>query len=70
MNHEFEITTCSDSLLRPGECCVCHEPATVAALTGDLTEHARCERHGTGDFLAVKRAARAAGLSERSEEQR
>ena len=28
---------------------------TVAALTSDLTEHARCERHGTGEhFLAIK----------------
>lgn len=51
----FEIRTCSDSLLTPGQCCVCHEPATVAALTSDLTEHTRCERHGTGaHFLAVK----------------
>jgi hypothetical protein len=53
--NEFQIRTCSDSLLRPGECCVCHEPATVAALTADLVEHARCERHGSGyHFLATK----------------
>lgn len=53
--HEFEITTCSDSLLRPGECCVCREPATVAALTADLTEHARCEKHGTGGHLLASK---------------
>lgn len=51
----FDIRTCSDSLLQPGLCCVCREPAVVAALTADLTEHARCEKHGTGDhFLAMK----------------
>lgn len=49
--NEFQITTCSDSLLHPGECCVCHSVAVVAALTADLVEHARCERHGTGDHL-------------------
>ena len=54
-HHAFEIQSCSDSLLAPGECCVCRELATVAALTADLVEHARCEKHGTGDhFLAVK----------------
>lgn len=48
---EFEIRTCSESLLAPGACCVCRDTATVAALTTDLVEHARCERHGTGDHL-------------------
>lgn len=44
----FEIRTCADSLLHPGKCCVCHEPATIAALTHDLTERTRCARHVQG----------------------
>lgn len=56
--NEFEIRTCSDSLMEPGACCVCGQPATVAALTIDLTEHARCERHGTGDHFAATKPLR------------
>lgn len=58
MMGEFDIRTCcSDSLLMPGQCCVCHQRATVAAavLTADLVEHARCEGHGSDTrFLAAK----------------
>lgn len=50
MSH-FEIRTCSDSLLDPGACCVCREPATVAVLTRDFTEHTRCDRHAVGDHI-------------------
>lgn len=58
--NEFQIRTCSDSLLAPGQCCVCHEPATIAALTPDLIEHTRCEKHGHGDHLAATKPLRLA----------
>lgn len=54
MSH-FEIRTCSFSLLYEGGCCVCREPATVAVLTRDLTEHARCERHAVGDHIEARK---------------
>lgn len=45
---DWEIRTCSDSLLNPGKCCVCNAHATVAVLTKDMTEHTRCQLHQTG----------------------
>jgi hypothetical protein len=50
---EFEIRTCAESLLQPGACCVCRQTATLACLTHDLTEHARCERHSTGEHIVA-----------------
>lgn len=50
----LEIRTCSDSLLQPGQCCVCRERATMACLDHDLVEHARCLRHSVGRFAATK----------------
>lgn len=54
MSDHFEIRSCSDSLARPGECCVCRAQATMAVLTKDLVEHARCLRHCTGGVEASK----------------
>ena len=59
-SHGIEIWTCSRSLLHPGDCCAseidgrpCRHPATLAVLTGDLTEHTRCAIHAA-DAIATK----------------
>ena len=50
----LEIRTCSDSLLKPGQCCVCHERATMACLDREFVEHARCLKHSVGNFLGTQ----------------
>ena len=57
-----EIGTCSRSLLYPGDCCAremdgqpCRHPATLAVLTNDMIEHARCSIHAASEaVVAVK----------------
>lgn len=53
------ISTCSRSLLHPGNCCAksfgrpCPHPAELAVLTEDMVEHTRCSIHAA-DGIAEK----------------
>lgn len=56
----MDIRTCATSLLEAGWCCdpSCLKKATHAVIASDgdaLVEHAVCEHHTQGRWLAVKR---------------